>query len=73
MKCQSVCPESKAYLTRFDDRAEFSEAETASLFGGMPLDRLPPETAAKLKSLQINEDYRILCRNLAMLVNRAAG
>jgi epoxyqueuosine reductase len=73
MKCQSGCPENKAFLTRFEDRAEFSEDETACLVGGVPFDELPPETASKLQSLQLNEDYRILCRNLSMLVNRAAG
>ncbi len=72
MKCQNICPENKAVLTWFDDRAEFSEYETACLVERRPFEQLPSETAAKLQSLQLNEDYRILCRNLSVLLNRAA-
>lgn len=68
MKCQNVCPENKAVLKWFDDGLEFSEHETALFIEGMPFGRLPGETAAKMRSLQLNEDYRILCRNLSMLV-----
>lgn len=73
MKCQNVCPENKAVLTWFDDRDEFAEHETACFVERMPFDQLPSDTAAKLRSLQLNEDYRILCRNLSILVERAAG
>ncbi len=72
MRCQSICPENKSVLTWFDDRAEFSEDETACLIKNTPFDQLPRETAARMQSLQLNEDYRILCRNLSMLVNRSA-
>lgn len=71
MKCQSICPENKAVKNWIEDRTEFSEYETGCLIGGMPFDRLPDETAAKLHSLQLNEEYRILCRNLSVLVNSA--
>ena len=71
MKCQNVCPENKAVLSRFDDRAEFSEYETACFVERMPFDQLPRETATKLGSLQLNEEYLILCRNLSMLVSRS--
>ena len=54
----------------FEDRAEFSEQETALFVGRVPLDRLPAGTAARFRSLEINEDYRLLCRNLSMLVGR---
>jgi len=71
MKCQSVCSENKAVSKWFDDRVEFSEYETVCFVARVPFDQLPRETAAKLRSLEINEDYQILCRNLSMLVNRA--
>jgi epoxyqueuosine reductase len=71
MKCQSVCPENKSFLSWFDDRHEFSEYETEFLVERAPFDQLPVETAAKLRSLQLNEDYRILCRNLSLLLNKA--
>ncbi len=70
MKCQQTCPENKTVLAWYDDRAEFTEFETACFVERMPFDRLPGETATKLRNLQLNEDYRILCRNLSMLINR---
>jgi hypothetical protein len=44
----------------------------ACLVERMPFDRLPDETAAKLQSLQLSEDCRILCRNLSLLIDEAA-
>jgi epoxyqueuosine reductase len=70
MRCQTVCPENRAVVKCFEDRVEFSEQETALFIQRVPLDRLPAETAAKLLSLEINEDYRLLCRNLSMIVGR---
>ena len=70
LRCQIACPENRAIVEWFEDRAEFSERETALFVQGVPLDRLPAETAAKLQSLEINEDYRLLCRNLSMIVAR---
>ena len=70
MRCQTVCPENRAVLDWYEDRAEFSEEETALLVQRVPLDRLPAETAAKVKSLEINEDYGLLCRNLSMIIGR---
>ncbi len=68
MRCQSVCPENKAMAGCYDDRCEFSEYETARLVEHTPFEQLPHETAEKLRGLEINEDYRILCRNLSALV-----
>ena len=73
MRCQSVCPENKTVLGWFDDRAEFSEQETALLVERVPLELLPSETATKLQGLEINEDYQILCRNLSLLVGQATS
>ncbi|MGA9364913.1 MAG: 4Fe-4S double cluster binding domain-containing protein [Bacteroidota bacterium] len=70
MRCQTICPENKAVLDWFEDRVEFSEQETNLFIQRTPFDCLPAETAAKLKSLDINEDYRLLCRNLSMIVGR---
>jgi epoxyqueuosine reductase len=68
MRCQYVCPENKTKLDWFEDRAEFSEQETFLLLKGQPLDRLPKETASKIKSLQLSERFDLLCRNLSMIV-----
>jgi hypothetical protein len=57
-------------LEWFEDRAEFSEQETTLFIQRAPFDRLPAETVAKLRSLEINEDYRLLCRNLSLIIGR---
>ena len=36
----------------------------------VPLDQLPAETVGKIKSLEINEEYHLLCRNLSMVIER---
>lgn len=70
LRCQTACPQNRAVLDWVEDRAEFSEQETELFIQRVPLERLPEETAAKLQSLEINEDYRLLCRNLSMIVER---
>jgi len=73
MRCQAVCPENRAVRDWVEDRAEFSEQETALFVQRVPLDRLPAETAARVRSLEINEDFRLLCRNLSLIVGRERG
>jgi epoxyqueuosine reductase len=70
MRCQTACPENRPVRDCYVDRAEFSEEETALLVQRIPLDRLSAETAAKVKSLEINEEYQLLCRNLSMIIGR---
>jgi epoxyqueuosine reductase len=70
LRCQTVCPENRAVLEWFEDRAEFSEQETALFLQRLPLDRLPAETAAKVNGLEINEDLGLLGRNLSMILER---
>jgi len=69
MKCQKVCPENKAVIKWFEDRAEFSELETTLLIKSVPFEQLPEEMVLKIKSLEINENYYSLCRNLKLLFN----
>jgi epoxyqueuosine reductase len=70
LRCQTICAENKAVINWFEDRAEFSEKETTLFIQNMPLDQLPEDTAVKIKSLQINEDFRLLCRNLSMIIHQ---
>jgi len=70
MRCQDVCPENKDVVGWLEDRAEFSEAETALFLRRVPLEALPAETAAKVRDLAIWEDFGLLCRNLSMIVGR---
>jgi len=68
MRCQSVCPENKNLINWFEDHSEFTEQETDFLLRCVPLENLPSVTVSKLKSLEINENYRNLCRNLSMII-----
>lgn len=70
MRCQIICPENKAVLNWVEDRAEFSEPETEFLIQRVAFDRLPPDTIRKIEDLEINEDYRLLCRNLSMIIGK---
>jgi epoxyqueuosine reductase len=69
MRCQTVCPENKNVVKWIQDRAEFSEMETTLLINSVPFEQLPKEMACKIKGLEINENYHILCRNLNMILN----
>ena len=70
MRCQTICPENRTVSDWFEDRVTFTEQETALLIHHVPFDKLPAETIAKMKSLEINENYQSLCRNLSMIINR---
>ncbi len=72
MRCQLICPENKPVLGWYEDRVAFSEAETRLFVRRTARDQLPEDTAAKLASLEINEDYAQLCRNLAVILERGA-
>jgi epoxyqueuosine reductase len=70
MRCQEICPENRDVVGWFEDAGEFSEEETRLLVSRVPLERLPPETAATWRGLALSEPYPDFCRNLAMLVER---
>jgi epoxyqueuosine reductase len=70
MRCQTACSENSEVKNWYKDRAEFSEQETGLFIKGVPPDQLPDETYAKMKSLEINEDYRLLCRNLSLIIEQ---
>jgi epoxyqueuosine reductase len=70
LRCQTICPENKAVIKLFEDRADFSEQETALFIQGVPIDQLPKEMVIKIKSLKINENYRLLSRNLSMIIKQ---
>jgi epoxyqueuosine reductase len=71
MRCQTACPANKDVIGWFEDRVEFTEPETELMVRRVPLAELPPSAAARMKSLELNEDYRYLCRNLSMVLGRA--
>lgn len=69
LQCQTVCPENKTVIKWFEDRAEFSELETTLFINAVPFEQLPKEMVYKIKSLEINENYHNLCRNLKLILN----
>ena len=68
MKCQSACPENKSVIRWSEDRVEFSEVETNLFLKAVPFQQLPEEMVFKIESLEINENYPSLCRNLKFIL-----
>ena len=68
MKCQLVCPVNKRFIKWVEDGEDFKEAETQLILNGVPLDRVPPETAHKLNRCYMLEYLDVLPRNLRALL-----
>lgn len=71
MRCQVVCPENVEVRKRFEPLVELSEEETEMLVGRVPLERLPAETAAKLRGLEINPSHEAICRNVGLFIRQS--
>ncbi|MGA8849455.1 MAG: 4Fe-4S double cluster binding domain-containing protein [Dehalococcoidia bacterium] len=68
MKCQLVCPVNKRFVKWVEEGETFNEAETEIILSGVPLDRIAPETAHKLKRSYMVEYLDVLPRNLRALL-----
>jgi epoxyqueuosine reductase len=68
MKCQLICPVNKRFIKWVEEGEDFNEAETQLLLNGVPLDRIPPETAHKLNRCYMMEYLDVLPRNLRALL-----
>jgi epoxyqueuosine reductase len=68
MKCQLVCPINKHVIKWEEEGEAFNEAETELILSGAPLDRIPPETARKLKRGYMHDYLDVLPRNLRALL-----
>ena len=66
--CQDRCPENGRVRHWMEDRAEFSEEETALLLERVDPRSLPAPLAAKLEDLGLSFGSRHLGRNLAALI-----
>lgn len=71
MRCQDRCPENRGVTGWVEDRIEFSETETSALLDQRATDRLPGALVAKLRSLELNYDQKLLGRNLAAIIRIA--
>ena len=72
MICQQVCPANKDVAKWIDAGAAFDREETALILSAVSDDRLPNETFAKLKKLDMMEYYDVLGRNLRTLIEQQA-
>ena len=68
LHCQSVCPQNKDFLHWIEDKATFSQEETALLLNKTPIDQLPEITAKKLKQLDLIEYLEVLPRNISVFI-----
>jgi epoxyqueuosine reductase len=68
MKCQLVCPVNKRFIKWVEEGEDFNEAETQLILNGVPLARIPPETAHKLNRCYMLEFLDVLSRNLCVLL-----
>jgi epoxyqueuosine reductase len=68
MKCQLVCPVNKRFTKPVKEGESFNESETELILNGVPLDRMPPDTAHKLTRSYMAEYLDVLPRNLRALM-----
>jgi epoxyqueuosine reductase len=68
MKCQLICPVNKRFVKWVEEGEDFNEAETELILNGVPLERIPPETAHKLGRGYMLEYLDLLPRNLRALL-----
>jgi epoxyqueuosine reductase len=71
MICQKVCPANKAVVKWIEAGATFDGEETDLILNGDSEQRLPRETVAKLKKLDMIRYYDVLGRNLRMLIEKS--
>ena len=69
MICQKICPVNKDFVDWIDDKAEFSEEETALLLKGIPFDQHSSATQEKLAAIEWSYGLNILARNLHALLS----
>jgi epoxyqueuosine reductase len=71
MRCQTVCPENAERLGCVVEAERFGREETELLARGVPLVKLPPETAEKLERSDLAGLMDCLSRNLRTLIENA--
>lgn len=69
MRCQLACPVNKNRL-KIAEGPAFSETETGLLLQKHPMATLDGRTRRKLESVELDDSYQILSRNLAVLLTK---
>jgi len=70
MRCQSVCPVDRPFLSRIETLGTFSREETEALLHAPSPAEIPLPVAKRLESLGLKQYLQILGRNLQLLINR---
>lgn len=70
MRCQSVCPVDRPFLSRIETLGTFSREETEALLQAPSPAEMPLPIAERLESIGLGEYLHILGRNLQLLINR---
>jgi epoxyqueuosine reductase len=73
MRCQSICPENKKYISAIENKEEFSKTETSLILKGIPFKELPERLQLKIKNLSLEFYYKQLSRNLAVLIDNKSN
>ena len=68
MKCQYSCPVNKKFKNRFEGEIYFTEDETQQIINETPFDELNAVTMGKLTCLNLQNDHKLLPRNLRALI-----
>jgi epoxyqueuosine reductase len=69
LRCQTSCPENSRGGMSRELGSTFSEGETERLLRMDPHDSLHEEFRRRIERLCPEEEYRLLCRNLRLLIN----
>jgi epoxyqueuosine reductase len=70
MKCQSICPEDKAFTGWIEDGGVFDAEETSLILAGTPVDRLPLSTREKVETSDLANYLDSIPRNLQALIHK---
>jgi epoxyqueuosine reductase len=68
LHCQRVCPENRSFWPWVEERAAFSQEETALLLEGTSVEKSPAATVEKMHRLGLDGYYDVLPRNLNALL-----
>lgn len=70
IRCQSICPENKKYISTLKYKEEFSEEESGMILKEIPFEELPEKLQLKFDNLCLKNYYKLLYRNITALIEK---
>lgn len=70
MHCQARCPQNQAFIGTIKNSKSFDEVETGLILEGASLDSLSETTRQKLDAIDMIPSYKLLRRNLRVLLEQ---